>query len=98
MITTLNGSTVWWRKGEFSLAKKGDVFYPNPCTDYISIEFDAESLLKITLFDMLGKEVFTSNQIRSHFVIPSYIDKGSYIIQFSFKDGTASNKPLVVER
>ena len=64
--------------------------YPNPSSDYISVNIDSE--LEAVVFDLLGKELIRE-KITGRLDISS-LEKGTYIINLTDGVNTSSHKIL----
>jgi len=77
--------------------------YPNPCTEYLTIENINESAI-LTIFDVTGKKVKQSTKIENKSTIQwnlkddsgKKVMKGQYIISISFNNGHSISKSITV--
>jgi hypothetical protein len=73
--------------------------YPNPANNYITIQNSNESIQNITIFDLLGRKIYTTylsdNDLRKEIDI-STLKAGNYIITIVDSNGISINKKVVV--
>jgi len=69
--------------------------YPNPFTDNINILLDADNYKTMSLYDIMGKQVYRSKVINNQTVIGRELTKGFYTIILEKKDGTLLSKKLI---
>ena len=70
--------------------------YPNPNTGSFCIEND-EDINKIAVFNILGKCVYTNENIISDKTMLTGFEKGMYIIQITTKDNIVSSHKIIVD-
>jgi hypothetical protein len=72
--------------------------YPNPATDVVSIQFDDLYKLKVTIYDVIGREVFSKLLKKSNKNIDiSSLGSGTYIVQITNKNNEKIIKKLIVK-
>ena len=72
-------------------------FYPNPCKDYLNIEWENESVLSIELIDVNGKvsAIFSGNENSfSAQLATSELEVGLYFLRIETKNGVIVEKVL----
>jgi hypothetical protein len=71
--------------------------YPNPIKDRFTIAFDGLNSVKIKIYDMLGKVVYSTATTQKSIELSKSegFTSGIYIIQVSDENGATSNKKLV---
>jgi hypothetical protein len=81
-----------------SLEKAQVIMYPNPATDVVSIQFDDLYKLKVTIYDVIGREVFSKLLKKSNKNIDiSSLGSGTYIVQITNKNNEKIIKKLIVK-
>jgi len=75
------------------LASKLSV-YPNPATGVVKVKGGDATLTSLSVYNMLGKEVYASKEVSS--IDVSSFTKGVYFLQLNAKGATATKK-LIVE-
>ncbi len=69
--------------------------YPNPTSNYIKIENENTSILKISLYNALGQLLFESNQYVSIINMLPYI-QGAYYLTITTKQKTITQKIIKI--
>jgi hypothetical protein len=82
---------------EANLLAKSLSMYPNPASDYLTIQNTLGSPLSYTLVDVLGREVLDGNFAGFKTLDISALSQGAYFIKFEC-DGISTYKKLVVEK
>ncbi|KMQ71647.1 T9SS type A sorting domain-containing protein [Chryseobacterium koreense] len=67
--------------------------YPNPTTDVLNITAD-KKVTNVTFFDMTGRKV---KQTTENVINVESLEKGSYIVNITFADGTVDSKKVIKE-
>ena len=70
--------------------------YPNPNSGSFCIEND-EDINKITVYNILGKCIYTNENIIGDKTMLSGFDKGIYIVQITSKDNIVSSHKIIVD-
>ncbi len=97
--TTYTG-TLGWSAGVHDMSTNGSInVYPNPATDFINVNFNVLSKtsdFSLTMLDMTGKVVSTSNNTTGEFQInTSEFNKGLYIIKVQNGDQVTTTKVII---
>ncbi len=68
--------------------------YPNPCADFINVEYESQLIQKISLVDLSGRELVSYQNIDncSELIDLSSFKKGIYILTISSEKGNRSKK------
>jgi hypothetical protein len=86
-----------YQTGLTEIASSGSVnIYPNPNNGSFSIENDGD-LSKIVVYNILGKSVYTNENINSDITQLSGFDKGIYLVQITSKDNIISSYKIIVD-
>ena len=70
--------------------------YPNPANDTISIKGN-NTITQVSVFDLTGKKVLTSNQLKNNSLDISKLKSGVYLVQIEDQNNTTITKKLVKE-
>ena len=70
--------------------------YPNPANDVISIDSNNIEISEIRMFDLLGKNVLSQNDIRGNTINVSNLNAGVYFMKI-FADGNSVTKKIIIE-
>ncbi|AXG68183.1 hypothetical protein KORDIASMS9_00373 [Kordia sp. SMS9] len=65
--------------------------YPNPSKGTLNIQTNTIGSVSVNMYDMLGKEVFTANNVTNSIDI-SNLNNGMYIVKISTNDGSITKK------
>lgn len=77
---------------EFAIEKSIQI-YPNPAQDFVSFSLPSEFNLKtIKVYDVLGKEVLSTNEFSNNQLRISSLNKGIYLITFVSDAATVTSK------
>ncbi|WP_300977133.1 S8 family serine peptidase [Flavobacterium sp.] len=77
---------------EFAIEKSIQI-YPNPAQDFVSFSLPSEFNLKIIkVYDVLGKEVLSTNEFSNNQLRISSLNKGIYLITFVSDAATVTSK------
>ena len=78
--------------------KNNLTFFPNPSSDYLQINFTANNVYQVSIFDMSGKIVFKKEVYNNNDPINiSLIENGFYTLQVKNKD-IIRTKKLMIQR
>ncbi len=81
-----------------SLESKQVIMYPNPATDIVSLRFDDLSKLKVTIYDVIGREILSKLLEKSNKNIDiSSLGSGTYIVQITNKNNEKITKKLIIK-
>ncbi|MCK5774614.1 MAG: T9SS type A sorting domain-containing protein [Bacteroidales bacterium] len=69
--------------------------YPNPTSDYFTIEVSNET--KLTLINNIGQTIMSANIFGKADIDVSNLEKGMYVIQLQDKAGNNSVKKIIIE-
>ncbi len=70
--------------------------YPNPVTDEVTVSSNHSAINTISIFDVVGKEIFYSNNNhKSEIINLKSFSAGVYFIKFTMKDGSVTVKRIV---
>ncbi len=67
-------------------------FYPNPVADKLFIKTNNSEILEITIYDLLGNQVFITNNLNSGFIDIVSLSVGTYLINMKTTSGNYSEK------
>jgi len=87
-----NSNAVLSVKGYNEIAINKITIYPNPATDFININSTIE-INKVELYDLLGKQVISTNQTSG--INVSHLPIGVYILKLYAKNGITSRKIII---
>lgn len=63
-------------------AKGGDLsVFPNPTTEYISIQDNSEAVRQVVVFNLVGKKMKVFNQSKGESFYVADLPKGMYMVQ-----------------
>jgi len=68
--------------------------FPNPTASDIQIQSDQLEIKTITLYDVLGRQIFTEN-VTNNFIDLESLEPGSYFILFEDSDGKYHSSRVV---
>ena len=72
--------------------------YPNPATDIVSLHFDDLSILKVTIYDVIGREILSKLLEKSNNSIDlSSLGSGTYIVQITNENNEKITKKLIIK-
>ena len=81
-----------------SLENEQITMYPNPATDIISLRFDDISKLKVTIYDVIGREILSKLLEKSNKNIDiSSLGSGTYIVQITNENNEKITKKLIIK-
>ena len=81
-----------------SLENEQITMYPNPATDIISLRFDDLSKLKVTIYDVIGREILSKLLEKSNKNIDiSSLGSGTYIVQITNENNEKITKKLIIK-
>lgn len=67
-------------------------FYPNPVTDKLFVRAISVEILEIKIFDLVGKQVFITNNLNSGFIDIGSLAIGTYLLKMKTTNGNYSEK------
>jgi hypothetical protein len=86
------------RSLQFGAAVFSAVFvYPNPSSDKIFFDKDAEKIKSIELFDRSGKVVLRSGKPAGGFLNVAHLGVGTFIVHVVFEDGTKAKLKVALK-
>lgn len=63
-------------------AQKGGLsVYPNPATDYISIDDNNDQIVQVAIYNLVGKKVKEFEYVRGEHYYVADLPKGMYLVQ-----------------
>ncbi|WP_159469784.1 T9SS type A sorting domain-containing protein [Dyadobacter sp. 3J3] len=71
--------------------------YPNPSADRVFIQ-DMAQVKQVSIMDMNGRAVFSSNTVTSNGINVSKFTPGTYILHVTNMNGTVSNHKIVIAK
>ncbi len=81
---------------ELKDAKKGFTTYPNPATDFLTIETNLENGAQISVFDVLGNKVYDSVLSNSITVLKTQnLQPGYYFVRLTDNSGAITQKVVI---
>ena len=74
----------------------GAAVYPNPAREYLNIE--AEGLMNVTLYNMVGQKVFEQNVDADEFVLDmTSMENGVYMLKVVSRKGEMTQRISVID-
>ena len=97
IISGLSGGGInfWWNETGTSISEV-DLssiikIYPNPVYDNLTIEYPSNNIEEISIYNILGKQFFHSNNIETKIEL-DFLEKGIYILKIKTGNGMISKK------
>lgn len=76
------------------LKKEEISLFPNPASNYLSIYAD-DSIIKYRIFDISGIKIKEDNYYKNQKINISFLEKGNYILQLIYKNGTTNSQKFI---
>lgn len=70
--------------------------YPNPASDFITIESNTTVITSISVYDILGKNVLSQNELINNRLNVSMLNNGVYFLKIN-ADGNIVTKKIIIE-
>jgi hypothetical protein len=66
--------------------------YPNPANDFINIESNDTEISEVALYDILGKQLLSQNELANNRLDISNLTKGVYFMKISANGNSITKK------
>ena len=69
--------------------------YPNPADDIINLENSNQQIKSVQVFDLLGKEVYTDNELSNNQINVSTLNQGIYLLKLNAENVSVTKKIII---